>query len=717
MKRRFGMVPATLAGVLLLAAQANAVIDFESFPAGHMLSSADFPPGTTLLVENNATGHPNKAIVFDSDCTLVTCTGNDPDLRTPGPGFGNDGATQGNVMIIAERCVDDGGGNCENPDDEFAGGTVILRFSEPYKLKSLIVMDIEDVELPVQVELDNVDGSEQVVPIPQPGDNSFVKINIPSPKPADEIRLVHFGSGSWDDLDLVMACGDGIVDENEDCDPPFSQGGDELCEDGCIVSGETDPICGDGVVGGDEECDPPASMGGDPLCNDDCVLSVCGDGMVEAGEQCDPPASMGGDPMCDDQCQLISIECGNGIIEDGEECDPPASLGGNDPLCNDDCTLSVCGDGMVGAGEECDPPASMGGDALCNDDCTLSVCGNDIIEEGESCDPPESQGGVEGCMDNCTMAVCGNDDIETGEECDPPASQGGDPLCNDDCTLSVCGDSMIEAGEDCDPPASMGGDELCSDMCTLPVCGNSIIEPGEECDPPASQGGLAECNNDCTLAVCGDGIIEGSEECDPPDAEICDNAIDDNNNGLIDCKDPICSSQDAMLIGVCTENCKIKLSMCAPIQKDPARIRFGREGEPDRFWLHGRIELPHDEMNAVEEAFGITLENADGMIYAAHLQQGDVQPSRASPGKRFFFSDKTAKRSKGIRGGIYRFSVLLRKVKGVEYATVRIRAYGDFSRATMPNMTTQIYGLNEVGFLTADWTEKKKGWVLRQRDF
>jgi hypothetical protein len=715
LKRCFGTASAALAGVLLLAGHAAAV-DFEGLPAGHILTNADFPAGTTLLVENDAVGHPNKAIIFDSDCTVATCSGSDPDLRTPGDGFGNDGGTFGNIMIIAERCQETVPGICDDPDDEFAGGTIILRFAEPYKLLSLYVTDIEAGETPVQVELDNVDGSDDVVPIPTPGDNSLVKINIPDPKPTTEIRLVHAGSGGWDELDLVPACGDSVLDFGEDCDPPASLGGDPLCLDGCILEEEGDPVCGDEIVQEPEECDPPASAGGDADCNDDCTRADCGNDVVEAGEDCDPPASMGGDADCDEFCQRVPLNCGDFLVMPPEECDPPASQGGSE-MCNDDCMLSVCGDSEIGAGEECDAPASQGGDMKCNDDCTLSICGDSMIEAGEACDPPESMGGVPGCNDDCTMAVCGNDDIESGEECDPPASMGGDPMCNDDCTLSICGDSMIEAGEDCDPPASMGGDPMCSDMCKFPECGNGIVEEGEECDPPGAQGGDLECNNDCTLAVCGDGIVEGSEECDPPDAEICDNGIDDNNNNLIDCVDPICNSEEARLMGVCTPECKEVLSLCSPIRNDPARIRFGNDGDPDKFWLHGRIEMPKDAMNPVEQRFGIMIENAQGVVFAAFLEEGDVQPSRASPGKRFFFVDKTAKRSAGIRGGIYRFSVLMRKIKGTEYAAVRIRAYGDFSRATLPRMTTQIYGLKEVGFLTADWTEKKRGWILRQRDF
>ena len=55
---------------LVLAAPAGAIIiDFEALPAGHILTSADWPAGTTFTVDNAAPGHPDEAIIFDSDCT------------------------------------------------------------------------------------------------------------------------------------------------------------------------------------------------------------------------------------------------------------------------------------------------------------------------------------------------------------------------------------------------------------------------------------------------------------------------------------------------------------------------------------------------------------------------------------------------------------------------------------------------------------------------
>jgi hypothetical protein len=73
----------------------------------------------------------------------------------------------------------------------------------------------------------------------------------------------------------------------------------------------------------------------------------------------------------------------------------------------------------------------------------------------------------------------------------------------------------------------------------LPLCGNGMIDPGEDCDGTNFGGktcqdfnfggGMLECNACCHLVVSG---------CTP--LENCTNEVDDNNNNLIDCRDPEC---------------------------------------------------------------------------------------------------------------------------------------------------------------------------------
>ena len=628
--------------VLAFVGPADAVIiDFASLPAGTILNSSHFPPGTTLVVTNNNVSHPNAAIVFDSACP-GQCSGEDDDLRTPSlTGATGNTIPQGKIMIIAEDVVDTKTpfGLVDDPDDELSGGTITLSFARPHKLLSVRGIDFEDTEAPTRVEFTPVGGGTVIVPFSLLGDNSAETLVLSSPVASTEIRFILVGTGGLDELSLVAACGDSIVDP---------------------------------------------------------------------GEECDPPGSVVGNATCSASCLLVSEECGNGTVGPGEECDPPASQGGSNLECRDDCTLAICGDGQVEAGEHCDPPESQGGVTGCSDSClTGPVCGDLITEGAEECDPPFSLGGVAGCRDDCTLAICGDGVVEAGEECDPTAI-GALPTCNLDCTLSVCGDDEIEAGEECDPPASMNGAANCSDQCLLTSeCGNGIVEIGEECDPPNG----VTCDVDCTtIELCGNGVVDPGEQCDPPNpSEICDNGVDDDADAQIDCFDPDCRD-----VPQPTCNAECQETRCEGIQRDPARLLVNEPGGIGLLSLHGRVPIDIDTNDPTAMGFGISLANANGILYRGDLLAGDL----VSSGKRRFrYKDGDARLGKGKRSGLGRVSIRHRRDGGVWYYSFTIRAYADFSRATLAGMTIQIYTGTRVGVLTADWKPTKKGWRLRQRDF
>ena len=828
-----------IVAVLMCTGNSQAVtLDFEAFSEGQIITSADLPAGVTLTVENGRAAHPDAAVIFDSACG-DGCTGNDGDLQTPGRGAGNDTA-QNHVLIIGEDIADDNGdGLVDDPDDELNGGTITFTFDPAQKLTSVRVIDIDTTEPGSFLQVTTVSGGSQTFPFAQLGDNSAETIDIPLAQAITEARFVFDGTAAIDDLVCETACGDGMLDPGEECDPPASKGGASNCSDGCTITG---PFCENGVVDPQEECDPPASKGGAPNCNDDCLFAKCGDGSVEASEQCDPPASQGGaancnddcsteicgdgdvgagetcDPPhskggaadCNDECQRVPLDCGNGTVDPPlEECDPPASEGG-DPNCTDECKNAVCGNGVLEPSEGCDPPASQDGNPGCNDDCIPSECGDGDVQAGEECDPPASQSGLDNCRDDCTYSTCGNDELEPGEECDPPESENGEPGCSDTCKFQVCGNGELESGEECDPPASAGGMDSCTDECLFEdSCGDGVVDPGEECDPPDGgvtctaqckfppgrcgngvidegeecdppDGGAtctAQCkyppgpcgngiinegetcdppttpdrcpdpldNEDledyenevddtfvpappaclpnCQLAVCGNGIVEEGETCDPPNlqtnGEDCHNGDDDDDDGFIDCEDldscPKRGDPDFDLPW-CGFECCLRLS-CKDILGDPATIKFGKNGDPDKFQIHGRTRVSHRSYDAAEATFGIRLTNAGGLIYEAFLSPGDLKPRRGSSRKRHLFKDSEAARGGGTRAGLAKVTTRERVIRGQEFVTFKIRAYGDFSAATEPRMTTQIFGVQGNAVLTADWKRKNWGWALRLRDF
>lgn len=155
-------------------------------------------------------------------------------------------------------------------------------------------------------------------------------------------------------------CGNNKVDASrgEECDGLD----DALCPGACIVEScicGPPPACGDGVRQGMEECDPGDGSGADDLlcsgfCESDCTCyNQCGDGYTQFPEECDGPdtACLGVYGLCREDCTCPPSICGDGIVDElTEECD-----GASAEFC---------------ASGECRPP----GDPLGECTCACGMC-------------------------------------------------------------------------------------------------------------------------------------------------------------------------------------------------------------------------------------------------------------------------------------------------------------------------------------------------------
>jgi cysteine-rich repeat protein len=299
-----------------------------------------------------------------------------------------------------------------------------------------------------------------------------------------------------DDCDAIPAlCGNGTLDEGEECDDGNLNEGDG-CDATCHLEAQG-PVCGNGELEEGEDCDDGNTDDGDG-CQADCTL----------------PAT------CNDTC-LEQYGCGNDYMCYAGNC--------RNVSCTEetDCICATCGNGELDDGEECDDGNNEDGDG-CQADCSLPALCNDYCLEEPGC------GGDYVCYQNsCRNPVCSEDD---------------------DCICAVCGDGTVDPGEECDDGNNEDGDG-CSAICEIeeaPVCGNEILEEGEECEV----GGQYECTEgyNCTqdcLCVptsgphCGNEVIEGNEECDPP-FDICEGmqyeGIDYICQHNCKCGIPICHS-------------------------------------------------------------------------------------------------------------------------------------------------------------------------------
>ena len=371
------------------------------------------------------------------------------------------------------------------------------------------------------------------------------------------------------------------------------------------------PVCGNGVVQEGEECDDGNSDDGDGCsweCNSETRIRRatlgCGDGFLAYNEECDDGNKRDSDG-CSAVCTIELLLCGNGTPDPGEQCDDGNTTDGDG--CSAFCGIeTICGDGTLDPGEECDDGNTTDGDG-CSSSCEKEFRpavkvyrGNGILDPDEECDDA-NDANDDGCSATCKVEVrpsapeepdepeeqvieqpsevseiptvpdeievilppegmCGNSLLEEFEECDD-GNRDNDDGCSALCRFEGiahrgrCGNGLIEPPEECDDGNVRTGD-ACSDECLITYreesyCGNMYLETGEECD----DGNIREgdgCNVRCELeegvvAYCGDGIITDKEQCDDGNADsgdgcsqVCriETAIVINNsecgNGILD---------------------------------------------------------------------------------------------------------------------------------------------------------------------------------------
>ncbi len=232
------------------------------------------------------------------------------------------------------------------------------------------------------------------------------------------------------DLNGASACGNGVIDWQEECDDGNTMAGDgcdatchreagvwrcpaawygtnDGCDCGC---GAPDPDCGgDASSSACAHCDPPSLGGCNPSgsCpgvisaadNTACNAPVCGNGVVEPGEQCDDGNTTPGDG-CDASCmwQAGSWTCDMALYGTGNGCD--CGCGIHDPDCGAATDAASC--------QSCNAPGSCStgacpGSVNATDNATCSSFGgggnrNDTLAEAQ--DVKLSSGGVRRFLGN-----------------------------------------------------------------------------------------------------------------------------------------------------------------------------------------------------------------------------------------------------------------------------------------------------------------------------
>jgi cysteine-rich repeat protein len=282
-------------------------------------------------------------------------------------------------------------------------------------------------------------------------------------------------------------------------------------------SGGSEPQCGNGQVEDGEQCDDGTGNNDTGACTTGCKDAACGDGLVQAGvEECDEGAQNDDTGACTADCK--DAACGDGLVQTGvEECDEGAQ---NDDTgtCTTGCKDAACGDGFVQTGAVvCDDGAGNDNTAACTAMCTTATCGDGFTQAGvEGCDDGDMIAD-DRCTNTCTLPECGDGIQQAGEQCDMGARNSNTGACTAMCATATCGDGLIQAGvEQCDMGAQNSDTGACTAMCATATCGDGLIQTGvEQCDMGAQNSNTGACTAMCATATCGDGFTQaGVEPCD-----------------------------------------------------------------------------------------------------------------------------------------------------------------------------------------------------------
>lgn len=384
----------------------------------------------------------------------------------------------------------------------------------------------------------------------------------------------------------VNPCGNGKLDEGEDCDgdkflfdektckgwSSIYSGGNVNCDEHCTIDYSTcmtasDPVCGDGIVNQDgEECDGKTlgsgysswncsefgnEYTGTMKCDSSCRIDVspcqlkpqrnCGDGNLDEDELCDGNLFIDGDNQCSDWGSFTG-----GTLKCTDTCDIDMSA----------CTVNVCGDGKVGGDEWCDTTAFMagldtcekvsskylGGTLKCNANCTIDdsqckrKCGDGKLDEDEWCDPNGGNPIFLKDGDTCDDWIKGTSGI-----------LGCTPTCEVDTSQCVakptayCGDGIVNtAAEECDGGSFMLDVTSCNEYSKQYTSGN------------------LKCTNDCKIDVsgcyapkCNNNILDDNEYCDGNQFMY----------GIRTCVEYSSTAYKAGMLN-CTDKCTIDTSSC-----------------------------------------------------------------------------------------------------------------------------------------------------------
>jgi cysteine-rich repeat protein len=243
-------------------------------------------------------------------------------------------------------------------------------------------------------------------------------------------------------------CGDGIIQEGEQCDD-----GDRNSSDGCTTQCKF--TCTE-----NSDCDDSNPCNGEEICNNN---HACED----AAEDADDRTPCGDKKSCRKGICIDNV-CGDRFVTRDETCDD----GNKDP--DDGCT------------PDCEWTCEESTDCVNEDVCLPRVC-NTKTHRCEAGTPLTNETECE-IAEAGIKALCGSSEVENDGWC-----------INGICTCADCGDGVLAGKETCDDGLLNGTEDSpngCAIDCAFMECGNGLLDNGEQCDD-GNKTRLDGCDSEC----------------------------------------------------------------------------------------------------------------------------------------------------------------------------------------------------------------------------
>ncbi len=242
-------------------------------------------------------------------------------------------------------------------------------------------------------------------------------------------------------------------------------------------------------------------------------------------------------------CDGLDNDC-NGVIDDGGNalCPDDNNVCNGTPVCNGSAgcqsTPLDCNDNNTCTSDSCDP---------------ASGCVNTPLPGCTGCQSDAACADTNACtVDTCDVPTGTCHHVVTDPNCHPCNTTAdcpnADPCTDVACNAGVCSYAARAGCVRCTTAGQCDdGNQCTTDACSGDVCSHAAIPGCGPCNPVPEicNDGL---DNDCDgLVDCADPDCAGTPACTPPRAENCGNCVDDNGDGLVDAEDPSCCARSMVM--------------------------------------------------------------------------------------------------------------------------------------------------------------------------